>query len=676
LKPSIDIVSFGVIQELFIAAVREMRVTMIRTAHSSVIYEGHDFSCALLDGEAQLVAQSEDSPAHIFPLAGQARLALEFFGADLHPGDAILVNDPYASGTHMNDVAMIAPIFIAEKLVAMSVVRAHWADIGGMVPGSISGRATEIFQEGLRIPFVKVYARGEPLRDVLRLIMANVRVPDESEGDFFAMLACCATGRKRLQEMVDRFGLEGIQAAMHETLARGEARMRRAIAALAPGTYCYEDYFDSDAVTGKSVLLKIAITVKDEALACDFSGSSEQIQGPLNCSLASSATGVFTAVKALLDPHSPINGGAFRPISVHAPPGTITNAKLPAACGGFGEMRRRIESVTMGALASAAPRYVAGDTKGTSNHVLIGSENARRGRRTVFYEWPAGGTGGFLESDGSHAMRAYDEGDFGSIMPAEAVEQEHALLIERCELRIDSCGDGEHRGGLGLRREIRLLSASGSLSVLSDRNVIPPFGVRGGFSGAPNRFRVARGGVEIEPSELPGKVSGFALRKDDIVIVETAGGGGYGDPRCRDPAAVAADVEQGYISAERARARYVKDRSPTSARSGEVELAIRLVDSDEFEDGRRVLAVSSDTAHMLGIPVDTWALVELINPAGAPLRAWARVCSKVENGTIPLGPAAIAILRIPAAQPVVVRSLGTTAVAADGSVNVKRRALL
>jgi N-methylhydantoinase B len=663
---SLDIVTLGVIGELFVSAVREMRVTMIRTAHSSVIYEGHDFSCALLDCNAELVAQSEDSPAHIFPLASQAKMALEFFGDDLHSGDAILVNDPYHSGTHMNDVAMIVPIFVSDRLIAISVVRAHWADIGGMVPGSISGLATEIFQEGLRIPFVKVFERGEPVRGLLNLILANVRVPDESEGDFYAMVSCCATGRRRIEEMVQRFGLPTIEESMRQILERGEQRMRKAISELRPGIYRYEDYFDSDALTGKSVLLRIAVTIDDKGILCDFTGSSEQIQGPLNCSLASSATGTFTALKALLDPHSPINGGAFRPVVVQAPPGTITNAHPPAACGGFGEMRRRIESVTMGALSVAAPRYIAGDTKGTSNHVLIGSTNARRGRRTVFYEWPAGGTGGFLEADGSHAMRAYDEGDFGSIMPVEAVEQEHALLIEKCELRVDSCGDGTHRGGLGLRREIRLLAESGTLSVLSDRNVIPPFGVRGGFAGAPNRFRVLRDGVDLEPSELPGKISGFPLRKDDVVIVETAGGGGYGDPALRDPRAVALDVEQGYISAERAYVRYGlpgphgSAGPPVGKRSeGEAQVTVRAVGTDEFEDGRRVLRVSEATARLLGLDVKTSAprLIELVNPGGAPLRAWAKACSKVADGSVELGPMAMAILKVPEPNRISIRIL-------------------
>lgn len=663
----VDLITVGLVQELLIAAVREMRATMIRTAHSSVIHEGHDFSCAVLNGTGELVAQSEDSPAHIFPLAWQTRAVVEHYGDRLYAGDVVFVNDPYTAGTHMNDVAMITPIFVGETRLAFAVVRGHWADIGGMAPGSVSGRATEIFQEGLRIPLVKVYEKGRRMQDVLELIFANVRVPDESRGDFDAMLSCCQVARDRIFGMVERFRLEVVMASMEAILARDERRMRDAISALTPGTYYYEDYFDSDAMSGKAVLLRLAVTVESDQLLFDFEGSSKQVQGPINCSLASTATATFTALKALLDPKSPISGGSFRPVTVVAPQGSITHAVWPAACGGFGEMRRRIESVTMGALAAVAPTYIAGDTKGTSNHVMIGSVHPGRGRTTVFYEWPAGGTGGFLESDGSHAMRAYDEGDFGSIMPAETVELEHALLVERCELRQDSCGDGRHRGGLGLRREVRLLASDGRLSVLSDRNVVPPFGVCGGGAAAPNRFRVRRGTTEFEPSELPGKVSGFAMKQGDVVIMETAGGGGYGLPEERDLEAIAADLKAGYISKRWAQERYqvvfrddVIDATATGARRREQaltrnKLRVEAVDEDSFSEGRRRFQLHPKKCQAFGIDTRPGreTLVELLNFSGAPLRGWAVSVDDSNEDGIQLGPVARRILRVSAGDSVV-----------------------
>ena len=668
----IDLITVGIIQEFLVSTVREMRATMIKTAYSSVITEGHDFSCAVLDRNGELIAQSEDSPAHIFPLAGQTRGALEHYHGDLGPGDVIFVNDPYTCGTHMNDVAMIVPVFADGRRVAFAVTRGHWADIGGMAPGSVSGRATEIFQEGLRIPFIKVYKRGRRVQEVLDLIFANVRVPDESEGDFDAMLSCCQVAKNRIAEIGHRFGWGVMEQAMAAILMRGARRMRQAIAELPAGTYAYEDYFDSDALSGKAVLLRVAVTVEEGRMHFDFAGSSRQVRGPINCSLASSATATFTALKALLDPRSPINGGAFRPVEVVAPEGTIVNARWPAACGGFGEMRRRIESVTMGALAPVAPKYVVGDTKGTSNHTMIGSIHPVRERTTVFYEWPAGGTGGFLEGDGSHAMRAYDEGDFGSIMPAEALETEHALLVERCELRRDSCGDGEHRGGLGLSREIRLLAPEGTLSVLSDRNVVPPFGVCGGHAAAPNRFRVRRGEREFEPSELPGKVSGFRLERDDIVIIETAGGGGYGRPDLRPPRAVVRDVNEGVISRGRAEERYGVvacegdvDAEATAMRrsrlaAARASLEVEEAEEDAFADERRVFQVHPRTCDALGICIgeNGEVLAELINPRGAPLRGWVVASDAAPAGKIRLGPVALRILGLADAGVVEIRTLG------------------
>ena len=661
----IDLVTLEMIQEYLIATVREMRVTMIMTAHSSIIYEGHDFSCALLDGEGQLVAQSEDSPAHVIPLPWQVREAREHFGADLSPGDVILVNDPYSSGTHMNDVAMIMPYFVGRKPIAFIVTRAHWGDIGGMTPGSISGQATEIFQEGLRIPFIKVYEKGKPVKSLLNLIFSNVRIPDEREGDFHAMLACCNTAKGRLDELVEKFGRAQLASVMRALLDRAEKRMRRAIATIPEGVYRYEDYLDSDNA-GRPVLLKVKVTAKEERLHVDYAGSSLQVQGPVNGSLAVTAMGTFVALKALLDPHGPINHGAFRRIQVEAPKGTIVNVQPPGAVGGYTEIRRRVESVMMGALASAVPKYVAGDIKGTSNHTYIGSRHPRRGRDTIFYEYPAGGTGGFLEHDGSDAMRAYDEGDFSSIQPVEAVEIEHALLIETCALNPDTSGAGMKRGGLGLKREIRLLAEEGRFSELSDRNLIPPYGVCGGHAGAPNRFTVRRGNEIIAPSNVPGKVSGFPLRQGDVVVVETAGGGGYGTATERDPAQVALDVRECYITAGHARARYgvvivkgaVDEAATKTLRrqmTGQVRrLQVTAADLDRFEDGRRVTVFSPADVQALG---GDGALVEFVNPFGAPLRSWIAASPEVAAGAVALGPEARVSLGLKPGDPAEVRSL-------------------
>ena len=650
---SVDLITLELVQEYLVSTVREMRATMIMTAHSSIIYEGHDFSCALLNQQGHLAAQSEDSPAHVIPLPWQVREAIAFFGDNLHRGDVILVNDPYTSGTHLNDVAMIIPYFVDDALFGFIVTRAHWGDIGGMTPGSISGRATEIFQEGLRIPFLKVHERGVPVRGILDLIFSNVRVPEERDGDFHAMLACCHTAQVRLDELVRRFGAAQLSTCMKALIDRAEQRMRRAIAAIKPGVYCYEDYLDFDGATGRSVLLTTAVSVQGDSMTVSFEGSSPQVQAPINASLAVTTMGTFVALKALLDPRGPINHGAFRPVSVSAPEGSIVNVRPPGAVGGYTEIRRRVESVVMGALAQAVPKYIAGDIKGTSNHTYIGSFNAARGMSTIFYEYPAGGTGGFLEHDGGDAMRAYDEGDFSSIQPVEAVEIEHALLVESCALRTDSCGDGATRGGVGLRREIRLLAEEGRFSELSDRNLVPPFGVCGGHAAMPNRFHVRRGNETIEPSPTPGKISGFPLRRDDVVVLETAGGGGYGTATRRDPERVKRDVDEGYISVERALERYgvvlvdgeVDARATAERRraldAGKLTLRADEDAAEQFEGGCRISLLSPRDARALG---GNGALAEIVNPEGAPLRTWIKSSEAAREGRIRLGPKARAIL--------------------------------
>lgn len=640
-----DLVTLELVQEYLVSTVREMRVTMIRTAHSSIIYEGHDFSCALLDAEGNLVAQSEDSPAHVIPLNWQVRQAKEFFAVDLHEGDIILVNDPYTSGTHLNDMAMIMPYFVDGQLHAFAVTRAHWGDVGGMTPGSISGKASEIFQEGLRVPFVKVYDRGRPVDGVLRLIFANVRGVEEREGDFHGMMACCGTALRRLKELETRFGDEVVLGSLRAVIDRSEQRMKKALRAIPVGIYRYEDYLDSDNSTGRPVLIKLSITARGEELLVDFSGTSRQVPAPINASLAVTAVGVFAALKSLLDPAGPINQGIFRPVEVRAPKGTILNVQPPGAVGGFSEIRRRVASTVMGALANAVPKYIAGDVKGTSNHTYIGSIDPRTGRHTIFYEYPAGGTGGFVEHDGNHTLRGYDEGDFASIQPVEAVEIEHALLVEKCELRTGSCGDGTKRGGLGMRREIRLLAEEGRFSELSDRNIIPPFGVYGGQAGAPNRFFVRRNGKVVEPSDVPGKISGFPLIRNDIVVLESAGGGGYGDPLDRDPLAVAADVREEYITVQHAQEKYgvvidadtVNTAETMAARDrlkhGRTYLTVGCGEESCFENGMRVSLLAPTDAERFG---GNGALIELVNPNGAPLRSWIKVSSEMHSGEIRL----------------------------------------
>ncbi len=660
---TIDAITLELVAEGFVAIVREMRATMLKTAYSSILKEGRDFSCALLDGKGQILAQSEDSPAHIIPLSWQVQEILRTRTEPLRPGDVLMVNDPYTGGTHLNDVALIQPIFFDTAPAFFSVVRAHWGDIGGLAPGSVAGSVDNIFHEGIRIPPILVSDQGKLNQALLEVIWANVRVPQDRMGDFFACISTCCIGERRLRELAERRGENGLVVSADMLLQRSEERMRQRISEIPPGVYRYEDYIDSDGHGSRPLFLPIAITVDGSTLRADFTGASRQGVGPMNCSLAAAATGVFIACKGLLDPRGPINQGAFRPVQISAPEGCFINALPPAACGGFSEIRRRVTSVTLGALARAVPENLVGDGKGTSNHVNIGCANPAKGGVSILYEYPSGGTGGFREADGSHACRHFDEGEFGSIQPVEVIEAEHPLLVERCALRVDSEGAGFRRGGLGIRREIRLLGDDAKLSILSDRNTIAPFGVLGGMASAANAFFVRRDGAALQPSKIPGKVTGFNLVQGDVLVCQSAGGGGYGDPLQREPERVLRDVRKGYITEERARALYgvvirdggidaaatTRERRFVEERTTRGKVAIGK--TDRFVDGRRVVAVGTALADLCGLREGD--LIELVADDAAPLRAW------VDKGAvagIELGPVAREILGVQAGEMIVVRA--------------------
>jgi N-methylhydantoinase B len=633
-----DPITLEVVREAFVSIVREMRVTLVRTAYSSILYEGEDFSCVLMDGHAQIVAMSKghDHPLHIVPIAWSMRAVRDKFGDDVHPGDVFLHNDPYTGGTHLNDVAMIYPLFAAghgtaDELFVFPVVRAHWGDVGGMSAGSLSGSATEIFQEGVRIPPIRIVDRGRPNQAALDLIFANMRGPREREGDFHAMLGTCRKAAERVEALAARYGVATIRAAVAELMDRAETRMRTAIRALRPGEYVYEAHLESGRERLSPLSVRARVTVAGDTIAVDLTGTSPQTAGPTNVGPAMAPTGAFTIVKAFLDPGADVNSGAFRPLSVVTPRGSIVNADPPAPCGGMVEVKYCVESAVMGALAQALDGKVTGDLKGGGNHCSVSGPHPRMSDTFIFYEYPAGGTGGFDGGDGSNAVRAWTESDMTTVQPIEAVEQLYPVRIERLALREDSGGPGRWRGGLGLIREVRVLSEGARLSVLAEKAVLPPFGVCGGGAGAPNRFRVRRDGRVIEPSPLPGKVGGFPLRVDDVVLIETSGGGGFGDPLEREPHRVMADVAEGYVSSGAAETRYgvVAGDHGVDGRTTDVQRAAlrgqrirtRLMAAGNLEHAAgRAVRLDVDAARRLRVAEG--AVVEIVNPNGAPLRAW------------------------------------------------------
>ncbi|MBX9699474.1 MAG: hydantoinase B/oxoprolinase family protein, partial [Acetobacteraceae bacterium] len=546
----VDPITLEVITQSLISIVREMRATVMRTAKSVAIYEAKDFSCGLFAPDSQVVAQSNDIGSHVVPMPWSVRAAMAKLGDSLAPGDVLLMNDPYAGGTHLNDVTVIVPVFRDGRLVFFPAVRAHWPDVGGMVPGSMSGKATEIYQEGIRIPPMKVIEAGRLNEAVLELLLANMRVPEERRGDFEAMLAACRVAEARIGEMLGRWGLALVDESVRLDLDRSEARMRAAIAALPDGDYHYEDYLETfPDGRFEPLLVPLRLAIRGERMVADFTGVAPQVPVPVNSTLAVTAGSVFIAVKSVLDPALPLNQGSFRSIEVIAPPGTVLNVERPAPAGSHGEVRKRVIACMVGALSQVTPDRVAGDLCRTSFHNLIGGYDARTKREWVHYEWSAGGNGAFREGDGPSAMAPFDWGDLVTVQPSEVLETRFPLLVEESRLRTDSGGAGATRGGLAMQRRIRMLAPEGRYSLLSDGAVVPSFGVLGGRGGLPVASWVEKADGRREEFDTPGKVGGHLMRAGDVVVLRSAGGGGYGDPLDRAPDRVAEDVRLGLVSA-------------------------------------------------------------------------------------------------------------------------------
>ncbi len=666
----VDPITLECICEGLQAIVREMRAAVKSTAYSSVIYEMDDFSCGLFDAHPQLVAQGEDHPGHVVPLPWSVQCAMEDFADDLHPGDIILLNDPYRGGTHLNDVTLVYPVFVEGELCIFPAVREHWTDVGGMVPGSYSGLSTEIYQEGVRIPPVKVCDRGTFNRAAMTLLFANMRIPHEREGDFWAAIAALKTAEQRILEMVAKYSRKTFLKAIDLNLKRSEDRMRAKIRDLPDGDYEYEDYQEFyNQGQLDPVLMQVRLTIAGDEVIADFSGSSPQVAGVVNSSLAVTATGVFTALKAVLDPDGPINSGVFRAMRVTAPERTITNVGPYAPAGAHGEVRKRAVSVTLGALAQVVPELICGDLCGTSFPNAIGGAG-RSGDSFVFYDALAGGNGAYLGGDGANVMCNIDFGDIKTVLPSEAVELEFPLLVEQIAVKPDSGGAGQYRGGLGANRAVRLLDGQGTYSVLSDRAVVPPFGVSGGSAGSNVRTAIVRDGREIS-FDTPGKVTGHPLREGDVVLMQPAGGGGYGNPLHRDIAQVEADVREGYVSREKARAVYgvvlcdddTADLEATAAQRRELmaqieSLAVTHSDDDPYRgrDGKhRVVRLNRDTAIRLDLSAGD--LIELIGRFPAPLRAWVEIGEPADRDMLPLDAKGQRILGVTPGDRIVIRCL-------------------
>jgi N-methylhydantoinase B/oxoprolinase/acetone carboxylase alpha subunit len=556
---AIDIVTLEVLRNGFIQICEEVTITMLKTAHSVIFNEGKDLSTAIFDRDARLIAQDmQGCPIHIAAMPQAVKAGIARYGIEnMYPGDVFLVNDCYAGGTHLPDVTVFAPVFWEDELVGFIGNRGHHTDVGGMAPGSMPGDATEMYQEGLIVPPVKIYERGERCRDTWSILLANVRLPRNTEGDVAAQRAGIQTGMRRFHSLLSKYGSHVVQEGIEEIIRYSERHMRSEIARIPDGTYGFVDYMDTDGVTGKPVKIKVTVHKADTSIAFDFDGTDPQVGGAVNCVFSVTLASVWIAMLMVTDPNIHPSEGAFAPVTVTAPRGTVVNPNPPASTvSGLTETCNRIIDLCIAALAPGTPnRVVAGETGSCNVHTLGGTRVS--GVDGESEPWvailnPKGGWGGMASKDGWTCVQ--DPLSNCRNQPCETLEHAFPVRIRRFSLRTGPQGAGNHRGGFGLIRDMELTEAC-VVSTCIDRSKIPPFGLFGGDDGACNQMYVKRaGGANWEP--LSSRQSNYSLDAGDWLRIETAIGGGYGDPLERDPDSVLEDVTEEYLLASEAEELY------------------------------------------------------------------------------------------------------------------------
>lgn len=514
-----DPVKLELFKNRFASIAEEMGMVLRRTSYSPNIKERLDFSCAIFDAAGQMVAQAAHIPVHLGAMPISVKTAVERLS--IEPGDVVILNDPFAGGSHLPDITLITPVFVAETLFGFVASRAHHADVGGITPGSMP-LSTEIFQEGLIIPPLKLVEAGRHNQAVMQLLLANVRTPDERAGDLRAQLAANHKGAARMVEVIERYGPDEARHYMAHLLAYAERMTRALIGQLPDGRYTFEDYLDSDGIDPEPVKIAVAVTIDGDEATVDFSESAPQMQGSVNSVYAVTLSATLYVFRALVGLDIPANSGCLAAIKVIAPAGTVVNAQPPAAvAGGNVETSQRITDVLLGALAQAAPARVPAASQGTMNNVVIGGWDPEREKSYTYYETIGGGMGAGPHSPGADAIQCHMTNTLNT--PIEALEYAYPFRVQRYEIRSGSGGAGEQPGGNGIRRQMELLH-SARLTLLTERRRFAPYGAAGGHPGLPGRNVLVRDGQE---TELPAKAT-VNLQPGDVLRIETPGGGGYG----------------------------------------------------------------------------------------------------------------------------------------------------
>ena len=539
----LDPITVEVVRHKLEGIANEMQQTLLRSSFSPIVKEGLDASASLFTVEGETLAQACAIPVHLGTLIPVVAKILELYAvSDMKAGDAYIMNEPYMGGTHLPDIAIVTPIFGGGRVVALSAAMTHHQDMGGMAPGSVPTNAVEIFQEGLRIPPLKLRAAGAYNQTLVAMIRQNVRIPDTVMGDLNAQIAACTVGARRIAELADALGHTMMSLIFASLLQRSEQMTREALKSIPGGTYRYVDYNDNDGIElDKPIRFEVAVTVKDGNFHVDFTGSSPQVRGPFNAVPSGALAAACFAIRAVTDPNIPTNAGCFRPISLELPPGSIVNPTEPAAVNARTATIKRMAGCILGALRPVIPAKVPADSSGEMLAVMFGGVR-RTGEPFVIGELIAGGSGAGVASDGVDVI----ETDVSNCMnlPAEAMELEAPIRVHRVALRPDSGGAGKQRGGLGIIKEYEVLDGEVRFTHRGERHMCAAQGTDGGSPGAMAVSDIIRssGARETIPSKMMA-----VLQKGDRVVITTAGGGGNGRSEHRDAGAAEHDLQDGKV---------------------------------------------------------------------------------------------------------------------------------
>ncbi|MGA9402625.1 hydantoinase B/oxoprolinase family protein [Haladaptatus sp.] len=532
----IDAVTLEIMRNQFEGVAEEMGQVLITSSYSPNIKERRDCSTALFDAEGRLVAQAEHIPVHLGAMPEAVDTVLDY---DPEPGDVFVLNDPFEGGTHLPDVTMVSPVTVGDEILGYAVSRAHHADVGGMTPGSMPAGAQEIYQEGIRLPPVRLVKRGEVNDDVMSLLLANVRNPGERRADIRAQIAANERAEERLGDLVEEHGRERVVSAFDAVISYSRDRLLAELADLPNGTYSAHDVMEGDGISDDEIPIEVSVTVGDEEIEVDFSGTAPQVPGNVNAPLAVAKSAVYFVIRCVTDPEIPPNEGCYDPVSVSVPEGSLLNPRPPAAVvGGNVETSQRVTDVVFSALAEAAPDRVPAQGQGTMNNLTIGSRGGGDDGFT-YYETIAGGFGGRPTKDGMDGVQVGMTNTLNT--PVESLEAEYPLFVERYGLRENSGGHGQFRGGLGVVRSVSV-ETDATVSLLTERRRVAPHGIDGGEDGRCGRN-------EIDGERVPAKTT-RDVESGTTITVFTPGGGGHGPAEERDPDAIEMDREDGKMEWE------------------------------------------------------------------------------------------------------------------------------